>query len=446
MEGAARDPEPEAGEAGVFMRNALLSASISVLAVISVLSCAKMQPPPGGPPDLTPPQLIAVRPDSMASVPNFSGDAEFRFDEVISEGGTPSQGAGTGDLERLIILSPTTRVPEVRWRRNRITVRPSEGWKANRVYRVELLPGVSDLRRNQSKTGKVLTFTTGAPLPDRTLQGLVIDWSTSRPAPQALVEALLLPDSLPYHGLTDSTGQFSLGPLPAGDYLVKGVIDQNHDFQAGPREAFDSSRILAKDTTGRVGELWTFVHDTAPARIRTITVQDSVSARVEFSQLLDPHQVIAPASVTLRSLPDSQAVMITSLLPKPVDDSLHAQAPPADTTARDTTRRRDTTAVERPGLREIEGPGAMRERQGKNKPLTTRPPLSDQLVLRVPRPWTPEGRYELEIHGVRNVSGVSGDVKGVLAVPKAESRDTLRGRNDSLSPARDSLRRGKKRS
>ncbi len=238
-----------------------------------------MEPPPGGPPDLTPPQLIAVRPESLQRIPNFSGDVEFRFDEVISEGGSPNQGAGTGDLERLVILSPTTRVPDVRWKRNRITVKPSEGWKPNRVYRVELLPGVTDLRRNRSTKGAVLTFTTGAALPSRTLQGLVVDWSTNRPAVQALVEALLLPDSLPYHGLTDSTGRFSLGPLPAGEYLVKGVIDQNHDFQPGPREAFDSIRTLATDTTGRVGELWTFVHDTAPARIRTITVDDSVSAR-----------------------------------------------------------------------------------------------------------------------------------------------------------------------
>ena len=419
-------------------------AVISAFSVLSVLSaCAKMEPPPGGPPDLTPPQLIAVRPESLQRIPNFSGDVEFRFDEVISEGGSPSQGAGTGDLEKLIILSPTTRVPEVRWRRNRITVKPSEGWKRNRVYRVELLPGVTDLRRNRSNKGAVLTFTTGADLPHRTLQGLVVDWSTNRPAQQALVEALLLPDSLPYHGLTDSTGRFSLGPLPAGEYLVKGVIDQNHDFQPSPREAFDSIRILATDTTGRVGELWTFVHDTAAARIRTITVADSVSARVEFSQSLDPRQKLALTSVTLRSLPDSAAVKVTSLLPKPLDDSLHARAP--DTTARDTTRR-DTTARERPGLREIERPGARLEREGANQPLTTRPQLTDQLVLRVPQPWKPEGKYELEVRGVRNVSGVSGDVKGVLTVPKTEPRDTLRGRVDSLAPPGDSLKRLKKRS
>ena len=273
-----------------------------------------------------------------------------------------------------------------------------------------------------------------------------MDWSTNRPAVQALVEALLLPDSLPYRGLTDSTGRFSLGPLPAGEYLVKGVIDQNHDFQPSPREAFDSIRILAKDTTGRVGELWTFVHDTAAARIRTITVADSVSARVEFSQFLDPRQKLALTSVTLRSLPDSAAAKVTSLLPKPLDDSLHARAPAApDTTARDTTRR-DTTARERPGLREIEGPGADSSAEGANQPLTTRPQLTDQLVLRVPQPWKPEAKYELEVRGVRNVSGVSGDVKGVLTVPKAEPRDTLRGRGDSLAPPGDSLKRLKKRS
>ena len=425
-------------------------AALRVTIFLSVLSCAKIEPPPGGPPDVAPPQLIAVRPESLQQIPRFSGNVEFRFDEVISEGGTPNQGAGTGDLEKLVILSPTTRVPEVRWRRNRITVKPSEGWKPNRVYRVELLAGGTDLRRNRNNKGKVLTFTTGAPLPNRSLQGLVVDWSTNRPAQEALVEALLLPDSLPYHGLTDSTGRFSLGPLPPGDYLVKGVIDQNHDFQPGPREAFDSIRVRAKDTTGRVGELWTFVHDTSPARIRTITVGDSVSARVEFSQFLDPRQQLAPGVVTLRSLPDSAVVQVTSLLSKPVDDSLHARAPAArdttarDTTARDTTRR-DTTRRERPGIREIEGPGAG-QRQGMGQALTTRPPLSDQLVLRVPQPWKPESKYELEVRGVRNVSGVTGDVKGVLSIPKPEARDTLRARADSLAPPGDSLKRPKKRS
>src|SRR6476661_1410138 len=88
-----------------------------VLPVLSVLSCARIEPPPGGPPDPTPPRLIATFPESAAVLPSFRGAAEFQFDEVISEGGTPNQGQGTGGLEKLVILSPSTQVPEVRWKR-----------------------------------------------------------------------------------------------------------------------------------------------------------------------------------------------------------------------------------------------------------------------------------------------------------------------------------------
>jgi len=414
----------------------------TVLSVLSTLSaCAKIEPPPGGPPDIAPPHLVATKPDSLARIRDFSGSVEFRFDEVVSEGGSPNQGTGTGDLEKLIILSPTTRVPNVSWHRNRIVVKPDEGWKPNRVYRVELLPGITDLRRNRSDQGKVITFTTGAPLPDRTLRGLVVDWTTSRPAPLALVEALLEPDSLPYHALTDSSGRFAIGPLPRGTYLVRGVIDENHDFQPGPREAFDSARVAARDTATTVPELWAFVHDTTPVRIRGITVADSVSATVEFSQSLDPRQRLAPSAIMLRLLPDSSAVKVVSLLPKPVDDSLHRGTAGKDTTARDTTGR-DTTARERPGLRQVEGPGAeARAKREANKPLTTRPGLSDQLVLRVSQPWKPEAKYELELHGVRNVSGVAGDARGVLTIPKRQPLDSLKARADSLAPPRDSLKR-----
>jgi Big-like domain-containing protein len=388
------------------------------------LACAKIEPPPGGPPDLAPPHLVATRPESLARIPDFSGDVEFRFDEVISE----------ADVAKLVIISPSVRTPHVDWRRTRITVKPDEGWRPNRVYRVELLPGVTDLRRNRSKEGRVVTFTTDAPLPTHKLEGLVVDWTTSRPAPLALVEALLVEDSLPYRGLADSSGRFSLGPLPDGEYLVKGVIDQNDDFRPGEREAFDSVRVAASDST--VGELWTFVHDTAPARIRAISVADSVTATVEFNQFLDPRQRLDSTAATLRLLPDSSPVKIASLLPKPIDDSVHGRgAGTKDSTARDSTAR------ERPGLREVERPGAAAgAREEANRPLTTRPPLSDRLVLRVIEPWKPETKYELELRGIRNVSGVAGDARGVLTVPKHEVRDSLRTAKDSLRTLKDSLR------
>lgn len=417
------------------MSAAAMSAprAAAALALLAGVACARIQPPPGGPPDAAPPRLIATRPDSFARIPGFKGDVEFRFDEVISEGGSPNQGTGTGDLEKLVILSPTTRVPDVTWRRSRITVRPSEGWRPNRVYRVELLPGATDLRRNRSTAATVLTFTTGAPLPTTTIEATVVDWTTSRPAAGALVEAVLRPDSLPYRGVTDSSGHLKLGPLPEGEYLVRGVLDQNRNLRFDGREAFDTARLAPGKTAA--GELWAFVHDTTPPRIREVGVVDSVSASIELSQSLDPAQRLAPTQVTVRILPDSTPIRVTSLLPKPLDDSLSRKvAPPRDSTARDTPGA-DTTKPGRQRLRGIiqepGGPGA-RGGAAQLEALTTRPPLTDRLVLRVPQPWKPEGRYEVEIRGLRTVSGVTGDVRGAMSVKPAPAADSTARGADSL--------------
>jgi hypothetical protein len=336
--------------------------------------------------------------------------AEFQFDEVISEGGTPNRGEGTGGLEKLVILSPSKRVPDVSWKRNRITVRPQEGWRPNRVYRVQLLPGVTDLRNNRSPEGAVITFSTGAPRPQLTLQGQIVDWSTARPATNGLVIATLLPDSLPYRGVADSGGRFSLGPLPGGEYLVTGVLDQNQDNRLDSREAFAITRVPRGKSD--VGELWAFVHDTNPPRIQTVTVDDSVSATVTFSQKLDPRQRLSPRDARLRLLPDSVPVAITSILPKPVDDSLNRKATPADTgVTEDTLGIADTTRVRgRIGPR-VRG-------AAPSQPLTSRPALFDALTLRVPRPWAPGARLVLELRGVRNVSGVAGNPVGVVVVPE----------------------------
>jgi hypothetical protein len=73
--------------------------------------------------------------------------------------------------------------------------------------------------------------------------------------------------------------------------------------------------------------------------------------------------------------------------------------------------------------------GARTPRQAAAQPLTGRPRLSDQLVVRVSSPWTPEAKYEMEIRGVRNVSGAAGEAKGVLAVPRRETPDSVRKRS-----------------
>ena len=400
--------------------------------VLAALACAKIEPPPGGPPDAAPPQLIAVTPDSLAVIPGFDGEVVFRFDEVISEGGTPSTGLGTGDLERIVVLSPSSRVAEVEWRRTRLAVRPREGWRPNTVYRVELLPGVTDLRSNRSTEGAVVTFTTGGAPPTDTLSGAVFDWTTGQSAGGALVEAVPAGDSIGYRTAADSGGRFRLGPIPRGAYVVYGALDQNRNGRREPRESYDSARVAAGALA--VAELWTFPHDTVGPRVQQVTRLDSVSATIQLSQPLDPAQRLDSTRVRVRLLPDSTPVRVLALMLQSAADTLARPRGP-DTAARprDTARARAPRDTLRPPRDTLRPPqDTVRPRQDTAR--ASRRPLENQLVVRVAQPWRGGGRYVVQLLGVRNVSGAAADASAVLAIPE-QRRDTTPARAPARAPA-----------
>ncbi|MEK7380856.1 MAG: Ig-like domain-containing protein [Gemmatimonadota bacterium] len=391
--------------------------STGLAATLLLAACAHIVPPPGGPEDRLAPVLTSTTPDSVASLPGFKGSVEFWFDEVVSEGQQPNFGLGTGTLEKLILLSPALEVPNVKWRRSRLVVSPRGGWLPNTTYRVELLPGIQDLRNNTLKHGAVVTFTTGTELPTDTLRGRAVDWTTSRPAPGALVIAVLEPDSLAYRTTADSTGRFVLGPLPHGEYLVYAVLDQNRNLRQDLRESFDSLRVAAGRDS--VGELWAFRHDSTAARIRDLGVADSVTITAGFTVHLDPTQRLDPDSVQVLALPDSVPLVVLGALPTEAFDSAFPPAPPKrDTTAVDTLAVPPPadTAATRPRTR-LTGPRAPARDTTDMAPLTTRPKLSDQLRIRVAEPLASEGRYLVRLLGLRTVSGVEGPANLSLIAP-----------------------------
>ncbi|HSR92273.1 MAG TPA: Ig-like domain-containing protein [Gemmatimonadales bacterium] len=411
----------------------------ALLALSAVLACAKMAPPPGGPTDHIPPILLSTVPESVGVYPDWDKDVEFRFDEIVSEGSTPSMGLGTGDLERLILVSPSHEIPRIKWKRDRITVRPREGWKPNRVYRIELLPGIVDLSRNKTDTSIVITFSTGGPLPTDTVEGQAVDWVAGQYARQALIALALMPDTLIYRTLTDSSGRFRIGPLPQGEYVAFAVLDANHNLQKEDREAFDSVRVPQGTMT--IPTLWIYPHDSVGPHISGITANDSVSATITFTQPLDPRQQFDSLQVLLRELPDSIPVHVASLLPKPVDDSIQLvvrariDSLVADSIARDTTARADTLAGKKPKfaqpppvhLPSRPSPGAA-DSTALKQLLAQRPALFDKLVLRVDSAFKPGGKYLVDVPGIRNVNGVaSEEARAGFAVPeiKEEKKDSV---------------------
>ena len=129
-----------------------LLLTLAATAAGTGFACANTGEPPGGPPDTSPPQVLAVQPESGAVVPDWKGDAVIQFDDVIDEMATGGGGGGaiTG-LARQIVLSPVAGEVKVSWHRSSIHVKPAEGWKPGRVYHLQLLPGIVDLRRTSRK-------------------------------------------------------------------------------------------------------------------------------------------------------------------------------------------------------------------------------------------------------------------------------------------------------
>ena len=425
----------------------LPGAGLLLLAV----ACARIEPPPGGPPDTRPPVLVATTPESLVVLPGFDGDVEFVFDEVVSEGAQPNEGLGTGDLERLIVLSPDSQVPRVGWRRSRVTVRPREGWRPNTVYRVELLPGIGDLRQNRADSGRVVTFSTGAPVPDGSIAGRVGDWTTGRPAVRAVIEAMLLPDSLRYRTVTDSSGRFGLRPLPAGEYLVYAAIDQNNNRRFDPREGWDSARVRSASADSLA--LWTFPRDTVGPRIQSVALRDSVTATISFTQVLDPTQrVDATTAVRVLALPDSTPVPVTTLLFRAAHDSLYAtrdtakadRAPPDTAAPRPAPPLVPRQVVPRQAPpREAGRPPGAAPAAALAKADTagfTRDPLPREMVLRMAEPLPEKRNYLVQVTGIRNANGVAGEATAGLEVRERAKAavDTLKGAaRDTMPVKRD---------
>jgi Bacterial Ig-like domain len=416
----------------------LLIAALLGLAGWAGAGCASQGPPPGGPPRTTPAAITKTVPESGAVVPDLRGDAVVQFDEVIDEApGSAQPGGAITGLASKVLLSPVAGDVKVSWHRDAIHISPKEGWKPNRVYRLELLPGIADLRRNVTKTGRTIVFSTGAPLPTAALRGTALLWVEQRILPQAVIRAAPLPDTVAYLALTDSVGDFRLQGIPPGRYRVWAIQDQNSNRRQDRREPFDTVTV-ALDSTATV-VLWLFAHDTLGPRVRSVDAVDSVTLRLTFSQPLDPAHPPDTTTVRVFALPDTTPLRVQALYRPAQFDSIQARARAIadslkrlrDTTARkDTTARgraaKDTTARARPaagGVGRAPPPTSPRDTTQRldtarvRKLLSARGVPYDRVVIQTAQTLTPGAKYIVRVRHAINLSGVAGDGVGVIEIP-----------------------------
>src|SRR5690606_34809754 len=152
-------------------------------------------------------------------------------------------------------------------------------------------PGVADLRGNVLDSTSSTVFSTGGPISRTVITGAVFDWAAGTPLANALVPGITPAmtggaGSAIYLAIADYAGRFRLPFVRPGPVSVIALNDANRSFGVDRREAFDSASVSLQDSLHL--ELYAFVHDTIGPSPRNVSVRDSQTIVVSFTQPLLP--------------------------------------------------------------------------------------------------------------------------------------------------------------
>lgn len=398
-----------------------------LLLAAGAAACASAGPPPGGPEDHAPPQIVTMTPDSGQLNAKVK-DVQFQFDEVVSD--RPS---GASSLDRMFLISPRNGEPRVGWHRSRISIRPEHGFRDSTAYRITMLPGIADLRGNVRKNGATLVFSTGPNFPTLGIVGTVFDWAAQSVARNAYVEAIAKRDtSVVYLTATDSTGLFDLGPLPAGDYTVRALMDQNSNRVFDRSEKWDSVSVTVTTTRPSI-ELDVIERDSVAPAFTGVVVEDSVTMSIAFDKPLDPTIPLQPALVALKRA-DSSEITVTRV----EWATAHARA----RAAADSARRADSVrAAGRgnppPAAVQPPTPSTLRPPPAPRKPRSPPPERAIVVTVSPTTPMLPDQTIRVTTRALRNLLGKSSELTRTVTVPRPAPRDsTQRARPDTARPPR----------
>jgi hypothetical protein len=214
-----------------------------------------------------------------------------------------------------VLVSPGNGTPKVDWHRNSLTIEPRGGFRPNTTYRITILPGLSDLRNNVQKGTTTLVFSTGPKIAPYSITGRVFDWVAGAPAANAVVDAIINPgkeDSLIFRGLADSLGQFDVGPLDAGTYLVRAFIDADRNRERGVLEKWDTTTVAITNVRPAL-ELLAAQRDTAAIGISRVEAVDSLWLRIALDKPFDPRSQLLGTMVSIRRA-DSTDVPVAAVM------------------------------------------------------------------------------------------------------------------------------------
>lgn len=285
-------------------------------------SCAQKGFPPGGPPDVTPPNVLYVYPDSGAVRVAVNSAVSITFDDKMDR----------ETVESAFNITPPTDMESLNWDGKMLTVTPAKALVENRTYTILFASGMKDRRANQTKAPVIVHFSTGDSIAPGLVKGAA-KTGGARPS-RVMIWAYLAADCPPDLELTpaegvgqaDPKGEFFIGGLDTREsYCVYGHLDRDGDNELDDDDLFigaDSLVTFVPDSSIVSGLTIYLVPDDEPGEI-TGTVADSTGP--------------GPADIEAIVLPRSRTVRVEQVTSyeiakarAAVADSVRARAAEAD--------------------------------------------------------------------------------------------------------------------
>lgn len=304
------------------------NAGVSSLAYCAVslslaISCAGQAPPSGGPPDTTPPTIIATYPEPRTT--------KFNDRTVVIEF---SKYVDRRSVEESIFISPDVGPLEFDWSGREVEIRfESADLRDNTTYVVTVGTDVVDVRNNNRMAESFsLAFSTGSALDSASLSGRVFDakpdgitifaYMLSHKRADTLRPSATKPD---YVTQTGKEGTFTLDYLAWGTYRLFAVSDQYKNILYDPQ--VDNIGMASRDFTVNPAtpaidgiQFQVTMQDTTPPFVLDARAIHKNSVEVRFSESLDHTSILPKVFPVADTLSDSRvSVRDVFFIPVPLN-------------------------------------------------------------------------------------------------------------------------------
>lgn len=269
--------------------------------ILLFYSCANIQPPSGGPPDTTPPEILETFPKNRTT--NFNETKiQLKFNKYMNKNSV---------IENLHI-QPLIKT-EFDWSGKILNIHFKEKLKENTTYSVNLGTDYTDFKNNKPLQSYTLTFSTGKNIDTGNIKGMILNgnsqslyifaYNISNLNPDTLNLYNVLPD---YRVQVGKMGYFDLQGLADGKYRLVAVNDQfkdlrineNQDFFSTAFQDFNVENGKSQDALFRFGK----IADNTPPKIFSVEAFSNRKIKVYFSEHIEIKQIQPSAFVVFDSL------------------------------------------------------------------------------------------------------------------------------------------------